>query len=77
MTTYSNSTSIGSENWWLRSPYYPYYSYYQPFSGYKARKQSKKYDPPKEEIRQMTDEEFDAALNNLLFGGSKQEGENV
>ena len=77
MTTYSNSTSIGSENWWLRSPYYPYYSYYQPFSGYKARKQSKKYTPPKEEIQQMTDEEFNAALNNLLFGSSEQEGENV
>lgn len=77
MTTYSNSTSIDSGNWWLRSPYYPYYSYYQPFSGYKARKQSKKYTPPKEEIQQMTDEEFDAALNNLLFGGSKQEGQNA
>ena len=31
----------------------------------------------KEEIQQMTDEEFDAALNNLLFGSSEQEGENV
>lgn len=74
MTTYysttTTSTSAGG-NWWLRSQYYPYY---QTFSIYEPSKN--RGNPPPKEIPKMTDEEFDVAFKDLLFGG-KQEEANV
>ncbi len=59
----SSTSALG--NWWLRSPYYSYYSYYQPFNIYPP---SKDRSLPREEIHQMSNEEFDAAFNDLFFG---------
>ena len=59
-----SSTNV-SGNWWLRSPCYSYYSHYQPFNIYSP---SKDRPLPREEIHQISDEEFDAAFNDLLFG---------
>lgn len=77
---YSNSTSpttSGTTPWWLRSPYY------QQFNVYDSSKVRYTFcsaplnpTPPKEEIQQMTDEEFNIAFNDLLFG-AKQEEANV
>lgn len=83
MTFYSTTTSSTSNStpWWLRSPNYQ--QYYQRFNVYEPSKVRYAFRsappnpaPPKEEIQQMTNEEFDAAFNDLLFG-AKQEGVNV
>lgn len=63
-TTTPSSSSAGS-NWWARSPYYPYY---QTFSIYEPSKNRGSSAPPPKEMPKMTDEEFDAAFNDLLFG---------
>lgn len=65
MTYSTNSTS--NSNWWLRSPYYTYYNTY-PLSEARSSPAPPKSVPPKEEIHQMSDEEFDTAFNDLLFG---------
>ena len=71
-STTSTSTSVGG-SWWARSPYSPYY---QTFSIYEPSKSRGNPSPPPKEMSKMTDEEFDAAFNDLLFGG-KQEESNV
>lgn len=61
----TNSTS--NSNWWLRSPYYTYYNI-SFLSEAKSLQAPPKSVPPKREIHQMSDEEFDTAFNDLLFG---------
>ena len=77
MTSYyvTTTSSTTASDWWHRSPYFSY-SYYQPFNIYTPAKE-RTVCAPKEEMQQMSDEEFDAAFKDLLFGSSKQEGENA
>lgn len=80
MTTYYStitSSTSSSTPWWLRSPYYQQFNVYEPSKvRYTFRSAPPNPAPPKKEIQQMTNEEFDAAFNDLLFG-AKQEGVNV
>ncbi len=77
MTSYyvTTTSSTTVSDWWHRSPYFSH-PYYQPFNVYTPAKE-RTVCVPKEEIQQMSDEEFDAAFKDLLFGSSKQEGENA
>ena len=76
MTSYYVTTTSSTVNdWWHRSPYLSH-SYYQPFNVCTPTKE-RTVCIPKEEMQQMSNEEFDAAFKDLLFGSSKQEGENV
>lgn len=79
MNSYYITTASSTVNdWWYRSPYFSH-SYYQPFQPFNVYMPTKKRTVcvPKEEMQQMSDEEFDAAFKDLLFGSSKQEGENA
>lgn len=76
MTSYYVTTTSSTVNdWWHRSPYFSHL-YYQPFNVCTPTKE-RTVCIPKEEMQQMSNEEFDAAFKDLLFGGSKQEGENA
>ena len=59
------SSSSAGGNWWSRSPYY---SYYQTFNVCGSSKGQGNPPLPQKEIPKMTDEEFDAAFKDLLFG---------
>lgn len=77
MTSYYVTTTSSTVNdWWHRSPYLSHHSYYQPFNVCTPTKE-RTVCIPKEEMQQMSNEEFDAAFKDLLFGSSKQEGENA
>lgn len=66
-TISSTSTTI---HWWTSYPYYQQ-PRYQPEVWHCFVPLNP--TPPKEEIQKMTDEEFDAALNDLLFGDKQEE----
>lgn len=62
ITTPSLNNTSASGNWWLRSSYHSYYNLFTVYPPSKGR------SLPGEEIHQMSDEEFDAAFNDMLFG---------
>lgn len=64
----TSSTTSGTDSWWLRSPYYQQFNVYEP---YIFRSVPLNPTPPKKEM--MTDEEFNVAFNDLLFGRKQEE----